>query len=285
MPRCAYVNGRYVSHAAARVHIDDRGYQFADGAYEVILIRGRGLVDEGQHLDRLDCSLTALRIPWPMSRPALQIVLRELICRNAVEDGTLYLQVTRGVAPRDHRFPAAAAPSLVATARPMKPTPKSVVAAGVAVITHPDIRWRRCDIKSVSLLANVLCKQAAVEAGAFEAWLVDDAGNVTEGTTTNAWIVTPSRRLVTRDLSAAILAGITRLSLLQLVRLRGLSLEERPFSVAEAMTAAEAFVTGTTSLVLPVTRIDGQAIGSGRPGPVTTMLRDHYLRRLAPRPA
>jgi D-alanine transaminase len=281
MPRCSYVNGRYVTHAAARVHIDDRGYQFADGAYEVILIHDGVMVDEGPHLDRLDCSLKALRIPWPMTRPALQAVLRELIRRNAVKDGIVYLQVTRGVAPRDHRFPAKPSPSLVATARRMTPAPESVVAAGVAVITQPDIRWRRCDIKSVSLLPNVLCKQAAVEAGAFEAWLVDDAGYVTEGTTTNAWIVTADGRLITRDLSTAILAGITRLSLLQLVRSQGLAFEERVFSVAEAKAAAEAFVTGTTSLVLPVTRIDGQAIGNGKPGPVTMMLRDRYLRHVA----
>lgn len=280
MARYAYVNGRYVPHAAARVHIEDRGYQFADGVYEVILIdRGR-LVDEDRHLDRLDHSLEALQIPWPMARPALQIVLRELIARNGVAAGTIYLQVTRGVAPRDHKFPAATEPSFVATTRRIKPIPAAVLAAGVSVITRPDIRWRRCDIKSVSLLPNVLGKQAAAEAGAFETWMVDDDGLVTEGTSTNAWIVTRDGRVMTRDLSATILAGVTRRALLDLVRAKGVALEEHAFSVAEARAAAEAFLTSTTSFVLPVTRIDGQAVGDGRPGPVTKSLRDMYMHHV-----
>jgi D-alanine transaminase len=281
MARYAYVNGRYVPHPAARIHVEDRGYQFADGVYEVILVHDGRLVDEGPHLDRLDYSLKALQIPWPMTRAALQMVLRELIARNGVSAGTVYLQVTRGVAPRDHKFPTAPTPSFVATTRRSKPTSAAVLAAGVAVITRPDIRWRRCDIKSVSLLPNVLGKQAAAEAGAFETWLVDDAGAVTEGTSTNAWIVTRDGRLVTRDLSATILAGITRLALLQLARSQGITFDERPFSVAEAKDAAEAFLTSTTSLVLPVTRIDGQVVGDGKPGPVTATLHDLYLRHVA----
>jgi D-alanine transaminase len=281
MARYAYVNGRYVSHPAARIHIEDRGYQFADGVYEVILVHDGRLIDEGPHLDRLDYSLKALQIPWPMTRAALQMVLRELIARNGVSAGTVYLQVTRGVAPRDHKFPTAATPSFVATTRRAKPTPAAALAAGVSVITRPDTRWRRCDIKSISLLPNVLGKQAAAEAGAFETWLVDDSGAVTEGTSTNAWIVTRDGRLVTRNLSAAILAGITRLALLQLVRSQGISFEERPFSVAEAKDAAEAFLTSTTSLVLPVTRIDGRAVGDGKPGRITAILRDLYLRHVA----
>ncbi|MGE0117412.1 MAG: D-amino-acid transaminase [Dongiaceae bacterium] len=241
MPRYAYVNGRYVPHAAAQVHIEDRGYQFADGVYEVILIRSGDLVDEEPHLDRLDRSLRSLRIPWPMPRPALRLVMRELIRRNGVDAGTLYLQATRGVAARDHKFPANVKPSLVATTRRTRPIPDSILAVAVSVITQPDIRWRRCDIKTISLLPNVLGKQAAVEAGAFEAWLVDDAGNVTEGTSTNAWIVAPDGRLLTRDLGSTILAGITRSSLLQLIRSLGLAFEERSFSVAEAKAATEAF--------------------------------------------
>jgi len=283
MPRYAYVNGRYVPHAQAQVHIEDRGYQFADGVYEVMLVHDGRLVDEEPHLDRLGYSLNALRIPWPMARPALQLVLRELIDRNGVAAGTVYLQVTRGVAARDHKFPARARPSLVATTKRQKPAPGAASTAGVAVITQPDIRWRRCDIKSVSLLPNVLGKQAAAEAGAFEAWLVDDDGCVTEGSSTNAWIVTRAGRLVTRNLSAAILSGITRLSVLQLLKSQGIVFEERRFSVAEAKEAAEAFLTSTTSLVLPVTRIDGQASGDGQPGPLTMKLRDGYLRHLAAR--
>jgi D-alanine transaminase len=281
MARYAYVNGRYVPHATAQVHIEDRGYQFADGVYEVILIHEGRLVDEQRHLDRLDYSLEALRIPWPMVRPALQIVLRELIDRNRVTAGTAYFQVTRGVAPRDHKFPTAAVPSFVATTRRAKPMPPGVLTAGVSVVTRPDIRWRRCDIKSIALLPNVLGKQAAAEAGAFETWLVDDNGNITEGTSTNAWIVTRDGRLVTRDLSSTILAGITRRALLDLARAKGVSFEERAFSVAEAAAAAEAFLTSTTSLVLPVTRIDGRPVGDGKPGPITLDLRDLYLRHVA----
>ncbi len=243
------------------------------------------LIDEEPHLNRLGYSLDELRIPWPMARPVLRLVLRELIARNDVAYGTVYLQVTRGVAARDHKFPAHARPSLVATTRRQKQPPAAAPAAGVAVITQPDIRWRRCDIKSVSLLPNILGKQAAAEAGAFEAWLVDADGCVTEGSSTNAWIVTRAGRLLTRDLSAAILSGITRLSVLQLVQSEGIVFEERRFSVAEAKEAAEAFLTSTTSLVLPVTRIDGQAIGDGKPGPLTTKLREGYLRHLAARPS
>jgi len=284
MPRDAYVNGRYVPHSHAQVHIEDRGYQFADGVYEVILIHDGRLVDEQPHLDRLDYSLEALRIPWPMARAALGLVLRELIARNSVASGTVYLQVTRGVAARDHKFPARARPSLVATTKRQKGA-GAVASTGVAVITQPDIRWRRCDIKSVSLLPNILAKQAAAEAGAFEAWMIDGDGFITEGSSTNAWIVTRAGRLVTRNLSAAILSGITRLSLLQLVQSQGIEFEERRFSVAEAKEAAEAFLTSTTSLVLPVTRVDGQVIGDGKPGPLTLKLRDNYLRYLAALPS
>jgi D-alanine transaminase len=281
MPRYAYVNGRYVPHAQAQVHIEDRGYQFADGVYEVILIHDGRLIDEEPHLDRLGYSLNELRIPWPMARAALRLVLRELIARNGVALGIVYLQVTRGVAARDHKFPSQATPSLVATTKRQKPMSAAMLAAGVAVITRPDIRWRRCDIKSVSLLPNILAKQAAAEAAAFEAWLVDDDGCVTEGSSTNAWIVTRAGRLITRNLSAAILSGITRLSVLEFVQSQGIVFEERRFSVAEAKEAAEAFLTSTTSLVLPITRIDGQAIGDGKPGPLTMKLREGYQRHLA----
>jgi D-alanine transaminase len=285
MPRYAYVNGRYLPHAQARVHIEDRGYQFADGVYEVMLIHDGRLADEEPHLDRLGYSLEALRIPWPMTRPALRLVLRELIARNGVAHGIVYLQVTRGKAARDHKFPKHSTPSLVVTTRRQKPVSAAALSAGVAVITQPDIRWRRCDIKSISLLPNILAKQAAAEAGAYEAWMVDDAGCVTEGSSTNAWIVTRAGRLITRNLSAAILSGITRLSLLQLVQSEGIAVEERRFSVAEAKEAAEAFLTSTTSLVLPVTRIDGDTIGDGKPGPLAAKLREHYLRYLAAPPS
>ena len=281
MPRQAYVNGRYVPHGRARVHIEDRGFQFADGVYEVIPVRQRALIDEGPHLDRLERSLAELRMAMPARRAVLRFIARELIRRNDVSNGIIYMQVTRGVAPRDHRFPAGAIPTLVMTTRQSKPHSEQLVATGVKVITTADIRWRRCDIKSVALLPNVLAKQTAVEAGAYEAWQIDDAGQVTEGSSTNAWIVTAAGVVVTRNASQAILSGITRLSLLKLIRAEGYKFEERPFSVAEAKAAREAFLTSSSSLVLPVTRIDGTSVADGRPGPLTLALRRHYLAYIA----
>jgi D-alanine transaminase len=283
MSRIAYVNGRYVPHSRASVHIEDRGYQFADGVYEVMAVAGGAMVEEEAHLDRLDRSLDALRIPAPMARTALRHVLREVIRRNRLDRGIVYLQVTRGVARRDHAFPDSARPSLVVTARgPKRPAPRQVE-DGVKVITIPDIRWRRCDIKSVALLANVLGKQQAKEAGAFEAWMVDDAGNVTEGTASNAWIVTAAGELVTRNLDQRILAGVTRGVVGHVAGELGLSLRERSFSVAEAKAAVEAFVTGTTAMVMPVVRIDDASIGAGRPGPVAQRLRAAYENAISER--
>ena len=277
MPRQAYVNGRYVPHGAAVVHIEDRGYQFADGVYEVVpVVRGR-LIDEDPHLDRLERSLGELEIAMPMTRHALKLVSRQLMRRNRLSNGFLYMQVTRGVAPRDHKFPRAARPALVMTTRQMSPPSGQAVAEGVGVITIPDLRWKRCDIKSVSLLPNVLGKQSAVAAGAYEAWMVDPEGRITEGTSTNAWIVTQDNELVTREAGTSILNGITRLRLIELLRRDGVTFAERPFTVEEARQAREAFLTSSTNFVMPVTRIDGQPIGNGHPGLVTGRLRDAYL--------
>jgi D-alanine transaminase len=276
MSRVAYVNGRYVPHGAASVHIEDRGYQFADGVYEVIAVQRGELIDEALHLARLDRSLAELRIAAPMSRRALALVLREVVRRNRVRDGIVYLQATRGVAPRDHPFPADIRTSLVVTARRGRAVNPKALSEGIRVITIPDIRWARCDIKAIALLPNVLGKQQAREAGAFEAWQVDEDGMVTEGTSTNAWIVTESGELVTRQASSAILNGCTRLALLDIARRVGLDFVERPFSVAEAMAAREAFLTSTTSLVLPIVRIDETTIGDGRPGPLGRRLRELY---------
>ena len=276
MARQAYVNGRYLPQGEAVVHIEDRGYQFADGVYEVVpVVRGR-LVDEDPHLDRLERSLAELRIAMPMSRAALKLVSHELMRRNRLSNGFLYMQVTRGVAPRDHKFPKAAAPALVMTTRQTKPHSAKQLAEGVAVITLPDIRWKRCDIKSVSLLPNVLGKQAAVEAGAYEAWMVAEDGRVTEGTSTNAWIVTGDNKLVTREASGAILNGITRIALLRLAEHEGVELEERAFTVEEALQAREAFITSSTNFVMPVTRIDDKPVGNGHPGILTQRLREAY---------
>jgi len=275
--RIAYVDGQYLPHRSAGVHIEDRGYQFADGVYEVLaVVRGR-LIDEGPHLARLARSLAELRIAPPMSDAALRIVLREVVARNGVRDGSVYLQITRGAAPRDHAFPRSAEPVLVVTGRRKKPPDPRLAAEGIAVITIPDIRWRRCDIKSVALVANVLGKQRAREAGAFEAWQVDGEGRVTEGTSTNAWIVTADATAVTRQADSAILNGVTRLAVFDIIRREGYRLVERPFTVAEAKAAREAFVTSTAVELLPVVRIDGDPVGSGTPGPLSQTLRAFYL--------
>jgi D-alanine transaminase len=276
MPRLAYVNGRYCPHGAAAVHIEDRGYQFADGVYEVVPVARGALVDEDPHLDRLERSLDELRIDMPMSRASLKLVSRELMRRNGLSNGFLYMQVTRGVAPRDHKFPQAARPALVMTTRQMKAPSAQTLADGVGVITVPDIRWKRCDIKSVSLLPNVLGKQEAVEAGAYEAWMIDPEGRITEGTSTNAWIVTQDNELVTRNASSAILNGITRVRLLTLAEAQGIVFRERPFTVDEARGAREAFITSSTNFVMPVTRIDGEPVGNGHPGLLTCKLREIY---------
>lgn len=277
MPRQAYVNGRYLPHGRASVHIEDRGYQFADGIYEVVPIYNGVLVDEGPHLDRMERSLRELRMPMPMTREGLKLVARELIRRNDLTYGFIYLQITRGVAPRDHKFPKDAVPALVMTTRQVKPHSEKLLSEGLGVITLPDIRWQRCDIKSTSLLPNVLAKQAAVEAGAYEAWQVDAEGKVTEGSSTNAWIVTTDGAVVTRDASHAILSGITRLTLLDLIQKAGYRLEERAFTVEEAKSAREAFLTSSTSFVLPVTRIDDTSVGNGHPGILCNSLRGSYI--------
>ena len=278
MSRIAYVNGRYQPHGSATVHIEDRGYQLADGVYEVVAIVGGKMVDEDPHLDRLDRSLSELRIKRPMARAALKLVMREVIRRNGVRDGLIYMQMTRGVAPRDHKFPKQAETAVVIYAR-RRPIAAQIAQArrGVKAITVPDIRWDRCDIKSIALLPNCLMKQRAAEAGAYEAWQVAADGTVTEGSSTNAWIVTKAGELVTRPLSDAILSGITRLTLLKIAREQGLKLVERPFTVAEALAAREAFVTSATSFVMPCIEIDGKPIGNGGVGLLCTALLDHYL--------
>jgi D-alanine transaminase len=278
MSRIAYVNGRYMPHRDAAVHVEDRGYQFADGVYEVTAVVNGALVDEDRHLQRLSRSLGELRIKPPMSDAALRFVSREVLRRNGIRDGIVYIQVTRGVARRDHAFPADAEPSIVLTAKRTKGPPAKAVEEGVKVITIPDQRWARCDIKTVSLLPNILGKQQAKEAGAYEAWQIDREGNVTEGTSTNAWIVTGQGELVTRKADSAILNGVTRLSVFDIAAREGFKFVERAFSTVEAKSAKEAFLTSTTSLVLPVVEIDGQRIGDGKPGPLTRSLRAHYQK-------
>ena len=281
MSRIAYVGGQYVPHRRAGVHIEDRGYQFGDGVYEVLAVFGGHLVDEALHLARLARSLAELWIAAPMSEAALKLVVREVIRRNGVVDGIVYIQVTRGVAPREHGFPRAAQPVLVITARRKRTTDQHLSTQGVAVITIPDIRWQRCDIKSVALIANVLGKQRAREAGAFEAWQVDRDGFMTEGTSTNAWIVTNDGTVVTRQADHAILNGVTRRAVIDIIGTEGCHLVERPFSVAEAKAAREAFLTSTTLDLLPVVRINDDIVGNGAPGLLTLRLRERYLAHAA----
>lgn len=277
MSRIAYVNGSYMMLGRAAVHVEDRGFQFSDGVYEVVAVRAGHLIDADRHLKRLWRSLGELRIAPPLGRKAMDIVVREVVARNRVEEGLVYIQINRGVARREHAFPVGVRPSIVVMARSQKLGGSAeAVEKGVKVVTLADIRWQRRDIKSVSLLPNILAKQQAKEAGAYEAWLVDDSGHVTEGSSTNAWIVTTAGLIITRSLGHDILPGVTRSAVLDLAKRKGLRLEERAFTVREVQKAAEAFMTSATSFVLPVVAIDGHKIGTGKPGAVTRDLRALY---------
>lgn len=279
MPRIAYVNGRYLPHVQAGVHVEDRGYQFADGVYEVCEVARGNVMDMTRHLDRLDRSLSELRIAWPMTRRALQTVMTEVVRRNRVTNGLVYVQVTRGVAPRDHYFPPESVrPSLVVTAkRTNSALLEKRAAEGVKVVTVPENRWERVDIKTVGLLPNVLARQQAKEAGAVEAWFVDRDGTVKEGAATNAWIVTQDGRLVTRPAEFGILRGVTRTTVIDVAAKLGLTVEERGFTVEEALRAKEAFLSAATTLVTPVVAIDGRPVGGGRPGEVALSLRRAFF--------
>jgi D-alanine transaminase len=279
MPRIAYVNGRYVPHGQAMVHVEDRGYQFADGVYEVCEVRHGVIVDLTRHLDRLNRSLGELRIAWPMGRAALVQVIRETLRRNHVRNGLFYLQVTRGVARRDHVFPAAGTPSsVVVTAKSTNPEIISRKnATGVKAITVRDNRWDRVDIKSVGLLPNALARQQAKEAGAQEAIYVDQRGMVKEGAATNVWIVDAEGILVTRPAEHGILRGITRTTLIDVAARLGLPVAERFFSVEEMMAAREVFITAATSICFPVISVDGETIANGHPGIVSQKIREAFF--------
>lgn len=281
MPRIAYVNGRYVPFAQACVHIEDRGYQLGDGVYEVCEIRNGAFVDERRHLERLGRSLASLRIAMPMPLASLQFVLRETAHRNRVTDGLLYLQITRGVARRDHGFPdKPVKPSLVVTVRALdRKKIEASATAGISVISVPDDRWGRVDIKTIGLLPNVLARQAAKDAGAKDAWFVDEEGFVTEGASSNVWLVTKEGVLLTRPSSNRILTGITMTVIKEVAASLQIRVEERAFTVAEAKAAAEAFLSSATQTVMPVVAIDGSPVGSGKPGPVTMRLREAFHRR------
>lgn len=277
MARLAYVDGRYVAHNAASVHVEDRGFQFSDGVYEVISIVGRRLIDMEGHLDRLERSLKALDMPEPVSRPVLAMIMRELVTRNRVREGIIYLQVTRGVAPRDHKFPAGLKPTLVMTTKHVDFLNQKRLSDGVKVISIPDIRWGRCDIKAVALLPNCMGKTQAASAGAYEAWQVDTDGFVTEGTSSNAWILTRDNVLKTRGLGPDILRGVTRDSLMRIAAEEGVTVVEEAFTVEEARDAREAFVTSATSFLTPVVKIDDRVIGNGAPGSLSCRLQRWYI--------
>jgi D-alanine transaminase len=280
MSRIAYVNGRYLPMRDAMVHVEDRGYQFADGVYEVCEVRAGRLIDERRHIERLKRSLNEIRIRMPMSAAALGVILREVIARNRIGYGIVYVQVSRGVARRDHAFPSPQVePSLVVTSRALNFARNAALAErGIAVISVPDNRWGRVDIKTVGLLPNVLARQAAIEQGARDAWFVDKDGAVTEAASANAWIVTKEGKLVTRHADHAILRGITRTVVLDAVKEQNIAVEERAFTLEEAYVAREAFITSASQIVLPVVRLDGRPIGDGKPGPVATALRREFHR-------
>lgn len=278
MTRVVYVNGQYLPYRQAGVHVEDRGFQFADAIYEVCEVDQGRLVDETRHMERLERSLGELRIAMPMSRRALGHVLREIVRRNRVRTGLVYLQVTRGAAPRDFPFPNGdVAPTVVCLARRVDGAKREARAeAGIAVRTLPDVRWGRCDIKTVMLLPAVLAKEAAAVDGAQEAWLVDDDGFITEGASSNAWIVDQSGTVITRPTGNAILPGVTRRSLFDLLIEEKIPFAERPFRVEDALSAREAFITSASGTVMPVVSINGRTIGNGHPGELTRRLRSKF---------
>lgn len=278
--RIAYVNGAYIPLTKAAVSVLDRGFQFGDAIYEVWGVRDGALLDTAGHLARLHRSLAALRIDAPMSESALMAVVRETMRRNRVSNGLVYMQISRG-APfeRDHAFPTRQlSATIVITAKNLdQRAQRRRYENGVSVMTLPETRWARRDIKSVNLLPNVLARQAAKEAGAFEAWFVDSDGMITEGTASNAWIVDKEGRLRTRALSHDILHGVTRATLMRLAQERQIPVSETAFTVEEALAAREAFISSATNPAVPVTTINGMPIGDGEPGPVATTLRQAYL--------
>lgn len=279
--RVAYVNGRYLPHGRAGVHIEDRALQLGDGIYEVTAVVNGKPVDEEEHLDRMERSLRELGMDMPMGRAALKLVMREMIARNRVGHGLLYMQVSRGTVKRDHVIPdRPPRPTLIMTARAQDPEMSHKKRSeGVGVITRPDQRWARRDIKTVQLLPNLLAKTEARKNGAYEAWLVDNDGFVTEGASTNAWIVDRHGHVVTRQLSNDILPGVTRRVIMEAAADAQMNIVERKFSVDEAKQAREAFISSASGAAIPVVAIDGVAIGDGKPGPLTRRIHELYAHK------
>ena len=276
MSRTVYVNGSYLPEAEAKVSVYDRAFLFGDAVYEVTAVLGRLLVDFTAHLARLDRSLTEIALQAPLSHDELRVVHQALIERNDLDEGIVYLQISRGPADRDFAYPEGATPTVVAFTQSQPLIANPYAKTGVKIITIPDLRWKRRDIKSTSMLAQAMGKQAAKLKGAYEAWMVED-GCVTEGTSSSAFILDDAGVIRTQPLGHHILPGVTRRAVLRLAATQGVSLDERPFTVAEALRAREAFMTAASAFVLPVVEIDGIAIGDGRPGPVARAFRDLYI--------
>ncbi len=276
MSRIVYVNGAFLPEEDAKISVFDRGFLFADGVYEVSSVIGGKLIDNDAHMRRLARSLSELKMHAPVPLDEIPAIQARLVADNAVDEGMVYLQVSRGVADRDFTFPETERPSLVmfTQSRPLVSSKKAD--SGISVVSHDDIRWARRDIKTVQLLAQSLAKQAAAEQGADDAWMVED-GFVTEGSSNNAFIITADGTIITRQLSTDILHGITRRAVLDIAAAEGLKIEERPFTIAEAQAAAEAFSTSASSFVMPVVRIDGKTVSQGVPGPISRKLRKRYI--------
>ncbi len=277
MPRIVYVNGDFVAEQDAKISVFDRGFLMADGVYEVTTVVGGKLIDFASHMARLRRSLAELRMDAPADEAELLAIHRELVRQNGLDEGLIYMQVTRGAADRDFAFPPAGTPTtLVLFTQALPVLERENVRTGIKVASVPDLRWARRDIKTVQLLAPSLAKMEAKERGADDAWMVADDGFVTEGSSNNAYIV-KDRTVVTRPLSNAILHGITRAAVLKLAASSDVSFEERAFTLDEAKDADEAFITSASAFVTPVVAIDGAAVGTGQPGPVTKRLREFYI--------
>ena len=276
MSRIVYVNGEYLAEEDAKISVFDRGFLFADAVYEVSAVLKGKLVDNDAHLKRLARSLGELKMTPPATGEEIEAIQMELIRRNSIDEGVIYLQATRGAADRDFAFPKNATPSLVMFTQKKSLSQNPAADVGISVITVPDIRWKRRDIKTVGLLPASMAKQAALDAGANDAWFVED-GFVNEGSSNNAFIVTHDGKIVTRHLGTEILHGITRKSVMELAKRENLEIEERPFTPEEAAEAREAFSTSASAFVMPVVKIDGHVLGNGVPGPVSEKMRKLYV--------
>jgi D-alanine transaminase len=279
MSRIVYVNGEFLPEDQATVSVFDRGFLFADGVYEVTSVLNSRLVDNRAHLARLWRSLGELDMPAPAGDEEIEAIQQKLVDLNQVQQGLVYLQVTRGVAERDFIYPQDSRPSLVMFTQHKNLVENPSAETGISVVSVPDIRWQRRDIKTIGLLASSMAKMQARAAGADDAWMVEN-GVVTEGSSNNAYIITDDGILVTRQLGHEILAGITRQAVLEFAAEQGIEIEQRPFSIDEALAAREALITSATTFVLPVVRIDGHPVGDGQPGALTRRLREIYIHKM-----